>query len=253
MSIAPQTTGINELSEWHKYALDIHRAGFNAIPLHTGTKTPAVETWRKYAVRQQTEEELLSLPWSAENANIAIINGINGIRSIDIDGNGDADTLFNLLQLLDLDYEYPWLVTTPGKGGGFHIYLKCDEGLTLTSKGVLTGDPLPGQPFKQIELRWSSCLTVFPPSIHPDIPETAEDWQRRYDWLFNTPQIPLATIPVKVIESAFLQVATIQKKTQEQPEPTTDQAQEPEEDRPTIHYDVWSQKALDQEISLLRT
>lgn len=254
MSIASQRTAINELSEWHQYALNIHRAGFNAIPLHTGTKTPAVETWKQYAIHRQTEEELLSLPWSAENANIAIINGINGIRSIDIDECGDADTLFNLLSLLGLDFEYFWIVQTPGRGGGFHIYFRCNEGLTLTSKGVLTGDPLPGQPFKQIELRWSSCLTIFPPSIHPDILETAEDWQRRYDWLFTTPQTPMATIPIKVVEAAFNQVATIQKAKPQNQQPAADsQTQEPETDQPKIRYDAWSQKALDQEINLLRT
>lgn len=227
------------------YALGIHQAGFNVIPLRTNSKVPAVESWKEYAIHRQTEDEVKALPWCS--ANIAIINGINGIRSIDIDECSDADTLFNLLELLGLDFEYPWIIRTPGKGGGFHIYLICNEGLTLTTKGVLVGDPLPGQPFGQIELRWSSCLTVFPPSIHPDTPET-------YDWLFATPQTSLATIPIKIIESAFLQVATIQTKKESsyQSGPTADQAPEPE-DQPKVRYDAWSAKALEQELSLLRT
>jgi len=253
MSITPQNAARNAPTKWHEYALGVWQAGFNAIPLHTATKIPALESWKQYTVHRQTEEELLALPWSTEHANIAIINGINGIRSIDIDECDDADTLFNLLNLLGLDFEYPWIVRTPGRGGGFHIYLKCDEGLTLTSKGVLTGDPLPGQPFKQIELRWSSCLTVFPYSIHPDAPTDATDYERRYEWLFNTPDQPLTTIPIKVIEAAFTQVATIQQLKPQTPTPApNDQAADFTEDRPITHYDTWSQKALDQEISLLR-
>jgi putative DNA primase/helicase len=252
MSIASQKNTV-DTTNWQEYALGVHRAGFNVIPMHTGTKTPALASWKEYAVHRQTEAEVLSLPWNGPN--IAIVNGINGIRSIDIDQCDNADTLFTFLQLLGLDFEYPWIVLSPGKGGGFHIYLKCDEGLTLTSKGVLVGDPLPGQSFGQIELRWSTCLTVFPPSIHPDIPETEEDHKRRYVWLFNTPQAPIATIPRRVVESAFLQLTTIQKEKKpqdQQPAPATtnqDQGQK----KPRMKYDAWSQKALDQEMSLLRS
>jgi putative DNA primase/helicase len=255
MSITPQNTASNAPTEWHKHALEVWQAGFNAIPLHTGTKIPALESWKRYTVHRQTEEELLALPWSAETANIAIVNGINGIRTIDIDESDDADTLFHLIELLGLDFEYPWIVHTPGRGGGIHIHFQCNEGLTLTSKGVLTGDPLPGQPFKQIELRWSNCLTVFPPSIHPDVPADAQDYERRYDWLFHSVPQPLAVIPVRVVEAAFNQVATIQKaKPQEAPAPPPDdQAAAIEDERPTVHYDAWSQKALDQEISLLHS
>jgi len=253
MSIPPQNITHNAPTEWHEYALGVWQAGFNAIPLHTATKIPALESWKRYTVHRQTEAELLALPWSEKTANIAIINGINGIRSIDIDECNEADTLFNLLELLNLDFDYPWIVHTPGRGGGFHIYLKCNEGLTLTTKGRLTGDPLPGQPFKQIELRWSNCLTIFPPSIHPDTPANAADYDRLYTWLLQAPQQPLATIPIKVVEAAFNQVATIQKpKPQDPPSTPTNPITVEEEERPTIHYDAWSQKALDQELSLLR-
>jgi len=253
MSITPTNATSNAPTEWHRTALDVWREGFNVIPLHTGTKKPSLDSWKQYAVHRQTEEELLALPWSEKNANIAIVNGINGIRTIDIDESDDADTLFHLMELLGLDFEYPWIVHTPGDGGGIHIHFICNEGLTLTSKGVLTGDPLPGQPFKQIELRWANCLTVFPPSLHPDAAPDAAEYDRRYNWLFNSEPKPLAVIPVKVVEAAFSQVATIQKpKPQEAPAPAPDdQAAAIEEERPVVYYDAWSQKALDQEISLL--
>src|SRR5215469_2524816 len=235
MSIAPHER-IVDTTNWHDYALGVYRAGFNVVPMKTNSKAPSLASWKEYTNHRQTETEVLALPWNGPN--IGIINGINHIRTIDIDQCDNGDMLFNMLQLLGLDLEYQWVVASPGKGGGYHIYLQCPDALTLTTSSVLVGDPRQGQPFKQIELRWNNCVTMFPYSIHPEA-------QEKYDWLFNTPQEPLATIPAKVIERAFLEVATPQKKTQAEKTDT-------QEKRP-LKYDAWSQKALDQELSILRS
>jgi len=235
MSITSQENIVTE-HNFSDYALAIHRAGFNVIPMKSTSKAPDLPTWKVYARREQTEQEVGAMSWGA---NIGIVNGVGNKRTIDIDGCGDdADFLFNFLQLLGLDFEYQWVVRSPGKGGGFHIHVLCSEALTLTSAGVLVGDPLPDQPFKQLELRWSNCLTMFPYSVHPEVNEP-------YEWLFGVPQSPMVDLPVAVIESAFKAVATKQEKTREN---GADQAQ-----KKIIKFDAWAQKALDQELSKLRS
>jgi hypothetical protein len=80
---------------------------------------------------------------------------------------------------------------------------------------------------------------MFPPSIHPDAKEP-------YEWLFGTPTELIAIVPAALVEKAFLAVATV-RKTQEKPVNDTAQGK-----LRAIKYDVWAQKALDQELSILR-
>lgn len=234
MSIPSEETTVDATS-FSDYAVVLHRLGFNVVPMKTDSKAPDLPTWKVYTKRYQTEQEVLSFTWGP---NIGIINGINNIRTIDIDQCDDADTLFQILELLGLDFEYQWVVHSPGKGGGFHIYITCPDFLTLTSAGVLVGDPLPENNFKQLELRWSNCVTMFPPSIHPEV-------KQPYEWLFGTPAMPLAIIPLIVVEKAFLAIATPQKKSISQKK-TFVSPKAPK-------YDAWAQKAFDQEVSAVRS
>ncbi len=223
-------------NSFREYALATHRAGFNVVPMKSDSKAPALPTWKEYTRRAQTEKEVLSFPW--QGPNIGIINGIMGARTIDIDQCDTIDTVFQVLQLLGLEFDYQWVVHSPGKGGGFHIYLLCPDTLTLTSTGVLVGDPREGQAFKQIELRWANCVTMFPPSIHPDA-------KKPYEWIYNTPTDLIATVPVDLVEKAFLAVATPQKK-EKQPTKTLAPAKMPK-------YDAWAEKALNQEVAAVRS
>jgi hypothetical protein len=153
---------------------------------------------------------------------------------------------------MGLDYEYPWIVQSPGRGGGFHIYILCDSDLTLTSNSVLVGTPKTEGDFKQIELRWRDCVTMFPPSIHPDAHEP-------YIWLFGVPQTPMASLSIDLVEKAFKSIAVPQKKTQETPTNTmsTQTAQTtnqiPQTPQKGVKFDAWAQKALDQELGTLRS
>ncbi len=243
MSIAPDdmtvTTESSTVAPFDPaaYALALHQAGFNVLPMKPQSKIPDLATWGEFATRRQTEQEVRAWSWGP---NLAIINGINNIRTIDIDGCDSADVLFTVLQGLGLDFEYQWIVQSPGKGGGFHIYLICPDSLTLTNKAVLVGDPLPGQEFKQIELRWGRCYTMFPPSIHPDT-GTA------YHWLTETPTDHMAVVPVQVVESAFLSVAVATSKTRE----TADQGDQ--EPKKVVKFDAWALKAQEQELSKVRS
>lgn len=218
------------------YALGLYNAGFNIVPMRIDAKSPNLTTWQQYTTRSQTPEEILSLTWSG---NIAIVNGINAMRTIDIDGCDNPDVLFKVLELLGLDFEYQWVVQTTGKGGGFHIHFRCPDTLTLTQSGVLYGDPLIENAFQQIELRWSGCLTMFPHSIHPDTKEP-------YSWLYGVPQSKMAVIPVTVAEKMFIALAA--PRSTKNIEEISDQEQK----KKIIKYDSWAQKALDQEISKVR-
>ena len=220
------------------YALALHDAGFNVLPMRTdaNAKSPNLTTWKQYMTRSQTKEEILSLPWSG---NVAIVNGVNAMRTIDIDGCDSADVLFKVLELLGLDFEYQWIVQTTGKGGGFHVHFRCPDALTLTQKGVLYGDPLIKNTFLQIELRWSNCFTMFPHSIHPETHEP-------YVWLHGVPQSQMAVVPVTVAEKMFTALAA--------PRHTkvTEEIIDQEQKKKVVKYDAWAQKALDQEIGKVR-
>lgn len=230
---APQQPG--PLS-FKKYALAIHGLGYNVLPMKAGSKAPALSAWKPYATRRQTDQEVASMNWDSQN--IGIVCGVNAFRVIDIDQCDEVDQLYKILQLLGLDANYQWVVHSPGKGGGFHIHLLCTEALTLTTNGVLVGDPLPSHRFKQIELRWSSCVTMFPPSVHPDT-------NTQYAWAFGTPQTPMAQLPVSQVEAAFKAVATPQKVSKEK---TPNQEQ-----KKVIKFDAWAQKAVVQELDAIRS
>ncbi len=215
--------------------MDLYRLGFNVMPMRDDEKAP-VGAWKEYTQRRQTEQEIRSFGWGP---NLAIINGVGNVRTIDIDGTEDADLLFNFMLSLGLDFEtddiYRWIVATPG--GGFHIHFECPDDLTLTSAGVLVGDPLTEGAFKQIELRWAGCLTMFPYSIHPEA-------QKPYEWLFGTPTTPLKSIPAAVVEKAFLAIASV-RKVEPAPVKELPQVKPPK-------YDAWTEKALSQELAILR-
>jgi putative DNA primase/helicase len=236
MSISSERTNVTNVDAkmYSDYATEIHRAGFNVIPMKLDSKAPDLPAWKQYTKRPQTEQEIQSMVWGP---NIGIVNGINDIRTVDIDGCDDVNMVFRLLELLGLGPDYQWVVYSPGKGGGFHIYLTCPDFLTLTSAGVLVGDPLTDGTFQQIELRWSNCVTMFPPSIHPEAKEA-------YYWFFGSPAAPMANIPLTIIEKAFLTVATVQKK-EKQPVKTLAPAKIPK-------YDAWAEKALNQELAAVR-
>jgi putative DNA primase/helicase len=240
MSITSQHNAV-DTSQYIDYAVAIYKLGFNVLPMRTDDKFPTLATWKPYMSRRQTEQEVRSFPWNSPN--IGVINGIGDIRNIDLDGCDDINVVFHLLELLGLDFDYPWVVRSPGKGGGFHLYLRCPDTLTKTSAGVLVGDPIEEGAFGQIELRWHDCLTMFPPSVHPET-------HTPYEWAFGTPETPLATIPVTVVEKAFAALATPHKKrvetniamlTTETATPTK-----------TFTFDTWAQKAFTQELDTLR-
>lgn len=225
MIIAPEHTDVRG------YALAIHQLGYNVLPMKSDSKAPDIARWKKYQQRPQTKQDILSFNWTQ---NIAIVNGYANLRTADLDQCTDAELVFYFLDLLGLTPDYRWIIHTPGKGGGFHIHFHCVDPLTLTTNAVLVGDPRTEGAFKQLELRWSNCYTMFPPSIHPEA-------QKQYDWAFGTPEEAPATLPLETVEKAFLAIAKPQKETA--PRELVGQPRK---------FDSWAQKALTQEGEAVR-
>src|SRR5579871_343212 len=249
MSVPQSSTNVDQSSsrlDLRGYALTLHKMGFNSIPLAHQSKSATIE-WKSFQKNLQTEKEVTLLPWQE---NIAIINGPNGLRTIDIDNCHNPKILEHILMHLGLDPEYPWITYTPGKGGGYHIHILCHEALSMTNNGVLVGLPLSSKPsFKQIELRWHSCYTLIPPSIHPEE-------QAPYQWAFGIPSSPPATIPVTLVERIFVSLVKPQKdmpqKEVNSTNTTPKQQTIKEPAKKLFRYDIWAHKALTQEVALLQ-
>jgi|SRR5579871_745297 len=254
MSIQHSSTNVDQSSSHlvlRDYALTLHEMGFNVLPLPNQSKATTIE-WKRFQKHPQTEKEVTSFPWQE---NIAIINGPNGLRTIDIDNCHNSQLLEHILFHLGLEADYPWITYTPGKGGGYHIHLLCHEPLSLTSNGVLVGIPFSPKTasFKQIELRWHSCYTLLPPSLHPEE-------QAPYQWAFEVPSSEPATIATSLVESLFVSLARPQKDNPQEevyitdtlPTPTPSDQKAKTNDTKENKYDAWSQKALIQELEILQ-
>jgi len=251
MSVPQSSTNVDQSSSHlmlRDYALALHEMGFNVLPLSHQSKATTIE-WKGFQKRSQTEKEVISFPWQE---NIAIINGPNGLRTIDIDNCHNPKILEHILFHLGLNPEYPWITYTPGKGGGYHIHILCHEALSMTNNGILVGLPLSSKPsFKQIELRWHSCYTLIPPSIHPEE-------QTPYQWAFGIPSSPPATIPVTLIERIFVSLVKPQKDMPQKEVNSTNTTATPKQQtiketpKKLFRYDVWAHKALTQEVAILQ-
>jgi hypothetical protein len=79
MSISSEENIVDE-KDYSDYALAIHHAGFNVVPMKSDSKAPALSTWKEYTRRAQTEKEVLSFPW--QGPNIGIVNGMMGVRTM---------------------------------------------------------------------------------------------------------------------------------------------------------------------------
>ena len=105
-------------------ALYLRSYGFNVIPV-TG-KVP-IGSWKQYQDRLITFDEMESFPWDRATG-IAVINGIGGIRNLDIDIMGDESILTECLCLMGLPSDYPWVERS---GFGSHIFLFVQTILNL--------------------------------------------------------------------------------------------------------------------------
>lgn len=150
-------------------AKQYHREfGFNVFPLIG--KVPKVK-WEEWQSKRQAVEDLVAMDWNSSTTGIGAAAGLDDVRNIDIDKITDWEVLKIILEKLHLDLKYPWIVKT-GSGAGVHIYIKVKESEKVIQK--LGGEKAVYR-FKlkqegvcdHIEIRWSKCQNVLPPSKHP--------------------------------------------------------------------------------------
>lgn len=172
-------------------ALAFHRLGFNVIP--TGDDKRAVGAWKSWQEERLTEETLEALPWERDDVRgLAAISGAvsSCLVALDLDKAPSRHAVDALLARLGLPQDYPWTVRTPGKGGGWHVWVRS-PGLAealgragLKRKAKYEG---PWSGADHLELRWADCYTLLPPSAHPD---------GRYQWAHanSIPPVPPSSV-----------------------------------------------------------
>lgn len=117
-------------------ALAYHRAGYSILPIKAdGSKSPDLPTWKLYATRCATESVVRSWYPPALLRGIGIIGGaVSGnLEMIDFDLHVEAN--FPAWREM-VEAEVPGLadrlpiVQTPREPPGYHVYLRCDEGVS---------------------------------------------------------------------------------------------------------------------------
>lgn len=146
-------------------------AGFNIVAI--GGDKKAIGKWKTWKYARQGDGDITALPWESALALAAIAGPTSDdLVCLDFDKAPGLNVLQGALGRLGLPAGYPWAVRSPGKGGGWHIWVRSHglagelarHGLDA-SKTVFEG-PYPGA--DHVELRWNGCYTLLPPSLHPD-------------------------------------------------------------------------------------
>ncbi|MEW6110071.1 MAG: bifunctional DNA primase/polymerase [Nitrospirota bacterium] len=146
--------------------------GFSVIPVATGTKRPALVSWKEFQVRHASEEELTSWFGNGSHNNIGIVTGvISGIAVVDFDS----------VKAVEFAKSHNFPPTPLVKTGkGYHAYYRHSSGVRNFQKR----DDLPG-----IDLRGDGGFIVAPPSVHAS--------GHRYQWVEGKglDDLPLAELP----------------------------------------------------------
>lgn len=167
--------------------LKLYDLGANVLPIPYGQKEPQGK-WEIHINRRQTRRQVDSFKirdtldyYNGQEylpiETIAIINGINGWISIDIDALVGEDgnkipvndfIVQAILVALGVPNDYPWIGRSKS-GAGIHIWLRCNDELnyTIDHKGVVIFIPNERcnpslQVFDHIELRLCNNITVLP-------------------------------------------------------------------------------------------
>jgi len=197
-------------------ATHLHQPGFN-INLLGGDKQP-IHKWKSTpdsTTTRQPERDFARLPWNGykrKNGEIvppptgaAVINGIGDARSLDTDKCTNRELVSAALAAMDLPDDYGWAWRS-GSHKGYGALICCAEDIpeslaSLFSGGILVGTPRDGADFKQLELRYSGCQTVLPPSLHPS--------GNSYEWLHGEPTEPPAVVTFEQLLAGFLAIAEL--------------------------------------------
>ncbi len=154
------------IKEWARY---YHSLGLHPLPVHPGSKYPAVN-WIEYRTQQPTTEELDKWDWTG---------GVGTVTTgmIVVDCSDGAEWL-----LRGWDFFPSWTVRTGADN--LHRYFKVPDGQPGCNVYGLLKEAGRGQ----VDIRVDGCFTILPPTRHAetDCP---------YRWLLPPWFIDLAEIP----------------------------------------------------------
>lgn len=150
-----------------------HGHEFNVLPVDADKAS--MVAWKRWENERQTADDVAALPFNRAKGVAAVCGAVSAregacLVCIDADKAPGRAPLESLLGNLGLPRDYPWAVHTPGKGGGWHVWIVV-FGLPaeLAKKGLSAGAlhaPFPGA--DHIELRWNAAYAVLPGSAHPE-------------------------------------------------------------------------------------
>jgi hypothetical protein len=186
-----------------------HAFGANVLAIRKDAKKPA-HPWKRWQTQRQMETDVASLPWRLAD-RIGFINGINGVRSFDIDeiesGMRGLEPVWRILDALNLPDTYTW-VERSASGAGWHIWFRCEDVMPPGAlpmkedsaddheRGIFWGESLDDS-FDHIELRWESNQTII----------ASSDGTSR--WLNGEPDSPPAKVGIDLVLAAFRSVAHV--------------------------------------------
>ena len=150
-----------------------HELGINVIPL--GRDKMPIAKWKRWQTEQQSDGSVQQMPFRTATGVAGMCGAVSApegavLACIDADGAPGRAPLDSLLGQLGLPRDYAWAVRTPGKGGGWHLWILV-EGLAaeLAKRGLSAGNlwsSFPGT--DHIELCWNKGYSVLPGSAHPE-------------------------------------------------------------------------------------
>lgn len=133
-------------------AIELHKRGFNIIPLQENTKEPVKGLfWKKFQYIKQTSHEINNL-FLNHNGNIGIICGEPSGNLVVLDADCDKSFEYVYDKLKDYDIK---IIKSP-RGG--HFYLKST--IPIKSKNIVTS-------YGKIEIRSTGLYVVAEESTHP--------------------------------------------------------------------------------------
>lgn len=153
-----------------KLARLYHSFGINILPVEGKSAGP----WKRWQTERQSDSHLQRAGFQkAGCTGLAAVSGpvSSHLVALDLDESPSRAAADSVLARLGLPRDYEWLVHTPGRGGGWHVWVMAPEmgdaieGAGLQVTGKYTAD-FPGA--GHIELRWNEHYTLLPPSAHPD-------------------------------------------------------------------------------------
>lgn len=197
-------------------ARQFHAWGANVTAIRTGGKGPA-HAWKSspdWTRQRQTPADVADLPWR-NAAGVGVINGVGGMRTLDIDKCLSFDTVAAFLAGAGLPADYRH-VGRSGSGNGWRVALICHEDLpdTLLDSGILSAPPRVAGAFDHVELRWKDCQTVMPPSAYTFADGTAGPG---YCYAGDVPTEPPAVLTADEVIAGFLAIAELPKEEKPQP------------------------------------